>query len=363
VSYNFGDEKQIVTQAVVVTKQINAGALEKWEMFDALYSIPIGNIQFDILNGAGTQVLLENINPGRDISSITANPIRLRATFTRTIPRDTPSLDKWSVSWIGSDYDPPWTEYEIIPEQPDGDNSWYTVSVEFTLHPHDDVSLPDEITTYYKINDGSQQIYNSNNRPRISAEQSNNKIEFWSVDAAKNEEIPHKVVSGIKIDRTKPTAIIETPQWGTVPKGDVKVSGTVYESLLGSGINQVEIWFQGGKIPENEITLSPSKDYFEWHFTAQSTKTYTMSALGYQNNIQVLASQYEIEVRAYDNAGNMGNAYVTVRCSKSLSNQLDKDMSQSYPANEPITFYGSTSSGTEAYNYYWTFYDGTTSTE
>jgi hypothetical protein len=363
VSYNFGDEKQIVTQAVVVTKQINAGALEKWEMFDALYSIPIGNIQFDILNGAGTQVLLENINPGRDISSITANPIRLRATFTRTIPRDTPSLDKWSVSWIGSDYDPPWTEYEIIPEQPDGDNSWYTVSVEFTLHPHDDVSLPEEIITYYKINDGSQQIYNFNNRPRISAEQSNNKIEFWSVDAAKNEEIPHKVVSGIKIDRTKPTAIIQTPQWGTVPKGDVKVSGTVYESVLGSGINQVEIWFQGGKIPENEITLSPSKDYFEWHFTAQSTKTYTMSPLGYQNNIGVLASQYEIEVRAYDNAGNMGNAYVTVRCSKSLSNQLDKDMSQSYPVNEPITFYGSTSGGTEAYNYYWTFYDGTTSTE
>jgi hypothetical protein len=237
------------------------------------------------------------------------------------------------------------------------------VSVEFTLHPHDDVSLPEEITTYYKINDGSQQIYNSNNRPRISAEQSNNKIEFWSVDAAKNEEIPHKVVSGIKIDRTKPTAIIVTPQWGTVPKGDVKVSGTVYESLLGSGINQVEIWFQGGKIPENEITLSPSKDYFEWHFTAQGTKTYTMSTLGYQNNVQVLASQYEIEVRAYDNAGNMGNAYVTVRCSKSLSNQLDKDMSQSYPANEPITFYGSTSSGTEAYNYYWTFYDGTTYTE
>jgi len=359
VSYNFGDEKQIVTQAVVVSKEIKASALEKWDMFDAIYSIPIGNMQFDILNGAGTQVLLENINPGRDISSITANPIRLRATFTRTIPKDTPSLDKWSVSWVGSDHDPPWTEYEVTPASPNGDNGWYTVSVEFTLHPHDDVSLPEEISTYYKINDGSQQTYNPNNRPRISAEQQNNKIEFWSVDAAKNEETPHKIVSGIKIDRTNPTVIIETPQWGQVPKGDVKVSGTVYESSSGSGINKVEIWFQGGKIPESEITLSPTKDYFEWHFTAASAKTYTMSTLGYQSNAGVLATQYSIEVRAYDNAGNMGNAYVTVSCSKSISYQLGKDVSQSYPFTEIITFYGFTSGGTEAYSCYWTFGGGT----
>jgi PKD repeat protein len=183
------------------------------------------------------------------------------------------------------------------------------------------------------------------------------------VDAAKNEEMPHNVVSGIKIDRTMPTVIIETPETGIIPKGDVKVSGTVYESSSGSGVNKVEVWFQGGAIPENEITLSPSKDYFEWHFTAQSAKTYTMSTQGYQNNIRVLATQYEIEVRAYDNAGNMGNAYVTVKCSVSLSYQLDKDVSQSYPVNEPITFYESTSGGTEAYSYYWTFDDGTTSTE
>jgi hypothetical protein len=319
VTCNIGDEKQMVTQAVVVSKEIKPDALEKWEMFDVIYSTPIGNIQFDILDGAGTQVLLENINPGRDISSITAKSIRLRATFTRTIPKDTPSLDKWSVSWIGSDYEPPWTDYEVNPASPNGENGWYTVSVEFTLYPHDDVSLPEEINTYYKINDGSQQIYNSNNKPRISTDQSNNKIEFWSVDAAKNEEIPHKVVSGIKIDRTIPTVIIETPETGIVPKGDVKVSGTVYESSSGSGINKVEIWFQGGEIPENEITLSPNKDYFEWHFTAQSTKTNTMNMQGYQNNIKVLTNQYEIEVRAYDTAGNMGNAYVTVRCSMSFS--------------------------------------------
>ena len=323
VNYNIGDENQIVTQAVIVSKAITPDALEEWEMFDALYYVPIGNIQFDILDGAGNQVLLENINPGRDISSISTNSIRLRATLTRTIPSDTPSLDKWNVSWIGSDHDPPWTEYEVFPSSPNGESGWYTVSVEFTLYPHDDVSLPGDIITYYKINNGSQQIYNSNTKPRISVEKSNNKIEFWSVDAATNEEIPHNIVSGIKIDQTKPTVVIETPQWGKVSKGDVKVSGTVYESSSGSGISRVEIWFQGGEIPENEITLSSSKDYFEWHFTAQSTKKSSLNIQRYQSSFRFLASQYEIEVRAYDAAGNMGNAYVTVRCSRSLSYQLN----------------------------------------
>ena len=323
ISYTIGIEKQIITQAVVVSKEINPESLEKWDMFDAVYSTPIGNIQFDILNGAGTQVLLANINPGGDLSSITATSIRLRATFTRTIPVNSPSLDKWSVSWIGSDLDPPWTEYEVSPLSPNGENGWYIVSVEFTLYPHDDVSPSEEINTYYKINDGSVQIYDSNNKPRISAEQSNNKIEFWSVDEAQNEELPHKVVSGIKIDRIEPTASIETPPGGVVLKGDVKVSGTIDESSSGSGIDKVEIWFQGGKIPENEITLSPSKDYFEWHFTAEgSTIRSALSTQGDQHSIRVLSNQYDIEVRAYDAAGNMGNAYVTVRCSKSLSFQF-----------------------------------------
>jgi hypothetical protein len=126
----------------------------------------------------------------------------------------------------------------------------------------------------------------------------------------------------MKIDRTIPTVVIETPETGVVPKGDVKVSGTVYESSSGSGINKVEIWFQGGEIPEDQITLSSSKDYFEWHFTAESTKTSPLSTQGFQNAIRVLTNQYEIEVRVYDTAGNMGNAYVTVRCTASLLYQL-----------------------------------------
>ena len=320
VSYNIGDEKQIVTIAAITSKVISPGSLEGWEEFDAVYSTPIGTIRFDILNEDGTQIIMGNVNPGKDISSIQANAIRLKATFERSIPKDTPVLDKWSVSYVGGDYDPPWTEHEMTPSTPDGENGWYTVTVEVTLYPHDDVSPPEEIVTYYKINGGTQKIYSASNKPQISSERRNNEVEFWSVDAAGNEETPHKTIKNIMIDRTKPTVTITSPSWGVVKPGDVKVSGTVYESPEGSGINKVEVYFNGGKIPDSEVTLSANKDYFEWHFTAEkSTSKSSKNILEISGRyLHLWRFQYDIEVRGYDNAGNMGNAYVTVSCPYSL---------------------------------------------
>jgi hypothetical protein len=253
--------------------------------------MPIGNIQFDILNEHGTHILLGNINPGKDISTLPDEPIRLRATFTRSIPMDTPILSKWSVNWLGLDNDPPWTDYEMNPSSPDGDNGWYTVSVEFTLHPHDDVSPNEDIITYYKINEGQQKIYDSDNKPRISTDGSSNKIEFWSVDAAENDEVPHKIINNIKIDRTKPTVTIEKPEWGKIQPGNIDVKALVYEASSGSNIQKVEFWFNGGKAIE-----LPKQSSYSWSFIADR------------------GQQYDIEVKAYDNAGNMGNAYVSVRC-------------------------------------------------
>ena len=324
VSYNFGDEKQIITTAVITSKVISPGSLEGWDEFDAVYSTPIGTISFDILNEDGTQILMGNINPGKDISGLQVDAIRLRATFERSIPIDTPILDKWSVSYIGADYEPPWTEYDITPAVPNGENGWYTVTVEVTLYPHDDISPPEEIITYYKINGGTQKIYSAVNKPQISSERRNNEVEFWSVDAAGNNETPHKFIKNIMIDRTKPTVTITTPAWGIVAAGDVKVSGTIYESLEGSGINKVEVYFNGGKIPDSEVQLSANKDYFEWHFTAEgSGKSWADILNDILDAIRALpvpqGFYYDVEVRAYDYAGNMGNAYVTVETAKMKS--------------------------------------------
>lgn len=304
VSYSIGVEKELITKTVVVSTVIepNNGFLE-WDEFDASYTTPVGTIQFDVLNEQGTQVLMENINPGKDISSLPDESIRLQATFTRAIPMDTPSLDWWSVSWLGSDYDPPWTNYEIHPSAPDGENGWYTVSVEFIFDAHDDVSPPEDIVTFYKINDGVLQTYDPLAPPKISMDGADNKIEFWSVDAAGNEETPHNIVQDIKIDKTKPSVTIESPDWGRIPQGETEVKATVYESNSGSGVQRVEFWFNGGKVAE-----FPEQSSYTWSFTAE------------------LFQQYDIEVRAYDNAGNMGNAYVSVRCPRfKLSDLLQFD--------------------------------------
>ncbi len=296
VSYNVNEEILLITEAVIVSKVIEPEGFTEWEEFYANFETTIGNIYFDILNEQGTQVLMNNINPGRDISSIIQNKIRLKATLTRSIPKDTPLLDLWGVSFVGSDSEPPWTNYEILPSSPNGDNDWYTISVEFLFNAHDDVSSIEDIITYYKINDGNQKIYDLNNRPKISAEKRDNKIEFWSVDAAENEEIPHNVVNDIKIDKTNPTVTIEKPEWGIIQSGITEVIATVYESLSGSGIEKVEIWFNGGRAAEFQEQSS-----YLWSFESEKWQ------------------QYDIEVRAYDKAGNYGNAYVSVRCAKSNS--------------------------------------------
>jgi hypothetical protein len=104
-------------------------------------------------------------------------------------------------------------------------------------------------------------------------------------------------VENIKIDKTPPTVTIESPEWGKVTQGDIQVSGTLADT--GSGVDEVQVWFNGGLINENLVDISPAKDYFEWHFTAEKWQ------------------QYDIEVRAYDTAGHVGKGYVSVRCTRS----------------------------------------------
>ncbi|MBE3117107.1 S8 family serine peptidase [Candidatus Bathyarchaeota archaeon] len=56
--------------------------------------------------------------------------------------------------------------------------------------------------TYYRINDGSTKTISANGQPIINVDGLNNKLEYWSVDFAGNEESPHKVLANIKLDTT-----------------------------------------------------------------------------------------------------------------------------------------------------------------
>jgi Tol biopolymer transport system component len=97
------------------------------------------------------------------------------------------------------------------------DGRWHVADFSITLTASDDLSGVAE--TYYKINNGATQNIAANGQPLIATEGANNKLEYWSVDVAGNEE-PHKVLNEIKLDKTRPTGSI------AINNGNVSASET-----------------------------------------------------------------------------------------------------------------------------------------
>ncbi len=56
--------------------------------------------------------------------------------------------------------------------------------------------------TYYRINDGTTKNVTAHGQPQINVDGLTNKLEYWSIDFAGNEETPHKVLANIKLDIT-----------------------------------------------------------------------------------------------------------------------------------------------------------------
>jgi len=88
----------------------------------------------------------------------------------------------------------------------DYDGKWHTSNFTITLTATDNESGVAE--TYYRVNNGQTQNVSTSGQPQISVEGANNTLEYWSVDNVGNEELPHNVLTGIKLDRTPPTGSI-----------------------------------------------------------------------------------------------------------------------------------------------------------
>jgi hypothetical protein len=81
----------------------------------------------------------------------------------------------------------------------------HNVDFQINLEATDDLSGVAE--TYYKLNGGSAKTVAADGQPFIIEEGADNTLEYWSVDAAGNEET-HRVLTGIKLDKTAPTGSI-----------------------------------------------------------------------------------------------------------------------------------------------------------
>jgi hypothetical protein len=100
----------------------------------------------------------------------------------------------------------------------DYDDLWHTSDFTIGLSAIDDFTSVSQI--YYRINDGAIKTINDNGQPLISTEGANNKLEYWSIDSLGHEDLSHKFLTGIKLDKTPPTCSI------TINGGDASTTST-----------------------------------------------------------------------------------------------------------------------------------------
>lgn len=153
------------------------------------------------------------------------------------------------MSSAGADRIPPVTH-------DDYDGLWHAVGFVITLTATDVWSGVAE--TYYKINNGPTRTLSTNGQPHITVGGANNTLEYWSVDNVGNEELPHKLLTGIKSDDTAPTGSI-TINNGNPYTNSTSVTLTLTAIDTASGVSQVRYSNDGVWDTEPWETFSQTK--------------------------------------------------------------------------------------------------------
>jgi len=146
-----------------------------------------------------------------------------------------------------SDISPPITNHDY-------DDLWHTTDFTITLTATDDLSGVAE--TYYRINDGPIQNVSAHGHPFITTEGADNTLEYWSVDNAGNEELPHKILTGIKLDKTAPTGSIIINNDATYTTS-TSVTLTLTASDATSGVYQMRFSNDGTTWTDWEAYTTP----------------------------------------------------------------------------------------------------------
>jgi len=175
---------------------------------------------------------------------------------------------KWKV--VYPDSIPPITQHDY-------DGAWKNSDFTITLTATDNINRIEEI--YYRINEGPIKRVSVDGYPLITNESANNTLEYWSVDWAGNEELPHKILTGIKLDKTLPSISDHSrfPKDNVEPNEPVKVVVNVTDSL--SGINSCLLLYRVLEA-RKEITIDGKLD--DW-------KAFGLTPLGtdIEGNIRV----------------------------------------------------------------------------
>jgi len=149
---------------------------------------------------------------------------------------------------------------------------WHTEDFIITLTATDDLSGVAEI--YYEVNNGPTKTVNYDGQPYITTEGFNNTLEYWSIDKAGNEE-PHKILTEIKLDKTRPVA--NAGQNQTINVGET-------------------VTFDASNSTDNIGIIS-----YKWDFGDGATATGVTVTHAYTN-----PGTYTVKLTVMDKAGNIG---------------------------------------------------------
>jgi len=125
----------------------------------------------------------------------------------------------------------------------DYDGLWHVSNFNVTLSSIDDrIGVAD---TYYRINGGLTRSLNFDSQPFFTTESSEHELEYWSQDLVGNEELPHKIVTNIKLDKSNPSVSINEPKSGSqVVPPNVTITWQGADEV--SGLDHFEVGLDGG---------------------------------------------------------------------------------------------------------------------
>jgi hypothetical protein len=192
--------------------------------------------------------------------------------------------------------------------------------------------------TYYRINNGPVKSVAVDSQPVITTEGANNILEYWSVDGAGVEELPHKMLSQIKLDKTPPTGSLKINN-GAGYTGSSAVILTLTATDM-SGISQVR--FSNDGVWDTE----------QWQPYVTSRSWVLSSGDGLKT----------VYCQIGDNAGFVStfSSSITLDTQKPVA-QAGQD--QTVAASSSVTFDASGCTDNEGIaSYSWNFGDGTTGT-
>jgi len=140
----------------------------------------------------------------------------------------------------------------------DYDGLWHSSDFLISLFAVDSSEIAE---TYYRVNGDAVQNVSGSGFPEISLESGVNSLEYWSIDGLGFEEIPHKMVSQIKLDKTAPSGSIIINE-GALSTNLTSVSLRLTSSDGGSGVYRVRYSNDGIWDTESWVVFEFTKSWW-----------------------------------------------------------------------------------------------------